>query len=119
MQRIMKIVASLALLTCSQQLHANSAAAVSPKPITFPHTITTPGTYKLTNDISGQVVIGTDGVNLHLNNYTISGTAHGVVVNAGVKHAKIEGGKIGPITAGNGIEIGTGSSEIIIQKITA
>ena len=96
----------------------NSAAAVSPKPVTFPHTITTPGTYKLSNDISGQIIINVDGVTLNLNNYTISGTAHGVVVNAGIKHARIEGGKIGPITGANGIDIGSGCSEIIIQKMT-
>ena len=96
----------------------SSYAAISPKPITFPHTITTPGTYKLSNDISGQIIINVDGVTLDLNNYTISGSAHGVVINAGIKHARIEGGKIGPITGANGIDIGSGCSEIIIQKIT-
>jgi len=69
---------------------------MAPKPITGPITITSPGTYKLVYNVEGQIIISVSNVSLNLNNYTITGTAHGIVINGASSHIEIEDGSVGP-----------------------
>ena len=107
------------MLACCPSLstQANTAEAISPKIIQTARTISTSGTYKLSNDINGQIVIAADNVTLNLNNYTITNIAHGIIINTGVNHTRIKNGSIGPITGGNGIDIQVDASHITLLEV--
>ena len=89
----------------------------APKPITGPITITSSGSYTLAYNIKGMITISASNVTLNLNNYTISGGTHGILVNNTAAHVEIENGGIGPIIGGNGIEISAGCSDITVRRV--
>ena len=112
-------VLTLVSLLCINNSNAESTRSdiLAPRPITEPTTITSPGSYKLAHNIDGQIVIAANNVSLDLNNYNISGTDHGIIVNNSAQHVEIENGNIGPITAGNGIEVEAGCFDITMRHL--
>ena len=115
--RTLIILTIIALSPLSLLSRTTRSDLLAPKPVTGPLTINSPGTYKLAYNIQGQIVIAASNVTLQLNNYSITGTTHGIVVNNLAEHIEIENGAIGPITGANGIEIEAGCSDITIRNV--
>jgi len=72
--------------------------------LTGPTTITQEGKYTLCNDMVGPIIIATDNVFLHLNNFAIKTPIAGsiqvgaIIIQAGCKNIEINGGRIqGPL----------------------
>jgi hypothetical protein len=84
-------------------------------PISAAQTISTPGSYYLTKDINGTILINANNVNLDLNGFTISGgNPNGVSIN-GMSGIRIYNGSIiTPAQAGVG---GTGVSAVQLHDL--
>jgi WD40 repeat protein len=78
--------------------------------------INAPGTYSLTSDFAGQIIINSDFVNLNLNGYHVYGALNGIVINS-CNHITINNGAIGPVSS-NGIVINPGSSSITLKNLS-
>ena len=109
----------LILVIYANALQASLSEATAHEPIHYDMTITESKPYKLARTITGTITIAADNVTLDLNQHTISGETHGIVVNTGLTNIPIKNGNIAIPTSGNGIEIGASCTNIDIDGIRA
>ena len=85
-------------------------------PVSVPGTLSTSGSYYLTNNISGTIVIGADHVDLDLNGFTVfDGPAAGAIDLDNRRNVRIHGGSVNDGT-GRGISA-NGSGELFLSDI--
>lgn len=72
----------------------DAITACNATPITATQTITTPGSYCLANDITGNLWIESPYVTLDLNGHTISGGANGIVIGCAAHDCTVRNGRI-------------------------
>jgi len=118
MKKIVIIVVGVALVLMRVPAYAARSSLIAASPITEPIEITSPGAYKLANNITGQIKISANNVSFDLNNYAITGSeTHAILVSPGVRHIEIENGNIEDVTAGSAIEISAGCQDVVIRYI--
>ncbi len=79
-------------------------------------TISVPGFYKLSANISNQISIATSNVTLDLNGYTITGGQSGIVVASNLSNIVIKNGSIYTVPA-DGVRVNSGCTNIILKNM--
>ena len=120
MKHTRKIVVTCILLTFLYAAGENGRTSLlAQTPILEPTTISSPGAYQLANNITGQIAISASNVCFDLNDYRMSATSnHCIIINSNVSRICIRNGSL-CATSGNGIDIATGCSDIVISNIRA
>ena len=112
-------VAFVATLLFCTLAEASKVESVAPNPLYKTTTITEAGYYKLEQNVVGTITIATNDVTFDLNDYYLTGSTHGVVINNNAQRVTVRNGTITAPATGNGIEIAGGCSNIRVSGIRA
>ena len=92
----------------------------SPIPVSAGGTLSVPGTYCLTQNITGTISISNNDITLLLNGFSITAptSGNGISITASTRNCRISGGSIvGDGSSNNSIVVGAGASEIFIDDV--
>lgn len=85
-------------------------------PVSAPGTLSTPGTYYLTQDIAGSIVLDADNITFDLNEFAISGGNPSINIG-GHSHVQIFNGRLHDSAAASAIQA-VGASNVLIRDLT-
>ena len=85
-------------------------------PVSGPGTLSTPGSYYLTQDISGPIVLGANNVSFDLNGFTIDGGEPSIEIGA-YSHVRIFNGRLQNSTKNSAIHA-QGSTNVHLSDLT-
>ncbi len=110
---ILKVLRDLTRSNSSENESECSCALTS---ISTPTTINESGSYCLSNNINGPIIINASQVTLDLYGFTITNTTNGIVINTGLSSVAVSNGFINNMT-NQAIIVGDGSTLITLKDL--